>query len=215
VLIKDGGVIGRFRSAWRGRRARNLRSGVFQRYGRAMGWVWDDNRGRLMGEVNGWPVAAYEEPDGSSAIVLHSPAAMSPLLVRPLGRGPLPALEMDGLVPLMTGDADFDAAYQVRAAEPWFAMLVLTGPVRGALLAAPAQQWSTDGYDLVSLAPRPRDPLDLLARMSALTVVLESVPWEAYSDSAVPPGRSAVAAALDLREVRLQQRSEAALAQPD
>ena len=166
-------------------------------------------------QIAGWPVSAYDGVDGTTVIVLHTPAAMSPLLVRPRVQGGSVAVELDGMVGLMTGDARFDAVYEVRAAEPWFATLVLSAEVRSALVAAPEQQWTTDGADLIAEGPMPRDPLDLLARMAALTAVLESVPWEAYSDPSVPPDKSEVAAALDRRENRLRHHAEAELVQRD
>ena len=204
-------------SAWSGAvtGAASLRDSRFRQYGHAMGWTWDEDRGRLVGEVGGWPVSAWEDEDRSSVIALHTPAAMSPLLVRPRPRGGSVAVDHDGLTPLMTGDKAFDEAYEVRASEPWFALLVLSSTVRAALIAAPTQQWTTEDCDLVSLGPQLRDPLDLLARMAALTAVLESVPWEAYSNTTVPPGRGEVVAALSRREHRLRHQEAAALAQPD
>lgn len=203
------------RRSWRRRRDASLRVSRFRQYGNAMGWVWDEDRQCMVGEVVGWPVSAYEEADGTSVVVLHTPAVMSPLLVRPRVRGGSIAVEHDGLTALMTGDVVFDQAYEVRAAEPWFAMLVLSHSVRAALVAAPTQQWTTEGSDLLAEGPPLRDPLDLLARMAALTAVLESVPWEAYSNNNVPPGRSEVAAALDRREQRLRDHEEAELVQRD
>lgn len=205
----------RLRLRWLRHRAASMRDSRFRQYGQAMGWTWVEDRGRMVGEVAGWPVSAYEDESHASVVVLHTPAAMSPLLVRPRAHGGSIAVEVDGLTALMTGDRAFDEAYEVRAAEPWFATLVLSPTVRESLLAAPAQQWTTEGSDLVSVGPPLRDPLDLLARMSALTAVLESVPWEAYSDTSVPPGRSEVVAALSRREHRLRHHEDGALVQRD
>ena len=215
VVVRVPRSVRRLGLVWRRHRAASLRDSRFRQYGHAMGWTWDEDRGRLVGEVGGWPVSAWEDEDRSSVIALHTPAAMSPLLVRPRPRGGSVAVDHDGLTPLMTGDKAFDEAYEVRASEPWFALLVLSSTVRAALIAAPTQQWTTEDCDLVSLGPQLRDPLDLLARMAALTAVLESVPWEAYSNTTVPPGRGEVVAALSRREHRLRHQEAAALAQPD
>lgn len=214
-MFDVGEPLGRLHTLWRSKRASQRRDSRFRQYGQAMGWAWDEDRTGMVGEVGGWPVSAYESADGAAVVVLHTPASMSPLLVRPRVHGGSVLVEVDGLTPLMTGDDAFDEAYEVRAGEPWFALVVLSAAVRGALLSAPAQQWTTDGKDLVSVGPELRDPLDLLARMSALTAVLESVPWEAYGDPAVPPGRVAVSAAMVQRAKRLDRQQEAALVQPD
>lgn len=213
--VRVSSPLRRVRLDWRRQRVVSLRNSRFRQYGHAMGWEWDERRDRMVGEVGGWPVSAYEDESHASVVVLHTPAAMSPLLVRPRALGGSVAVEVDGLTALMTGDRAFDEAYEVRAAEPWFASLVLSRTVRQALLAAPSQQWTTEGSDLVSVGPPLQDPLDLLARMSALTAVLESVPWEAYSDTSVPPGRSEVVAALDRREHRLRHHEDVEVLQRD
>lgn len=194
----------------------SLQDSRFRQYGKAMGWTWDEDRGRMVGEVGGWPVSAYEDDTtGEIVVVLHTPATMSPLVVRPRVSGKSVAVDHDGLTALMTGDAAFDAVYEVRASEPWFALLVLSAGVRASLVAAPVQRWATDEDDLVSVGPALRDPLDLLARMAALTAVLESVPWEAYDDPGVPPSREEVASAIDRRRHRLRHHEESALIQRD
>lgn len=180
-----------------------------------MGWTTDEHTGVLLGEMAGWPLTAYDDAQGRSIIEFRAPAAMSPVLARPRRRGAPIVVEQDGLTALMTGDPEFDEAYEVRAAEPWFAYLLLGLEVRRGLLSAPAQEWSIDGATLTSIGPHLDDPLDLLARTGALAAVLESVPWRAYTDTAVPPQRAAVAAALAGQAPRLTHAQATALAQPD
>ncbi|MEO6822906.1 MAG: hypothetical protein ABI246_10175 [Candidatus Nanopelagicales bacterium] len=203
------------RLLWRRRRRQQAREARFRDYLRAMGWTADEHTGVLVGEMAGWPLTAYEDARGRSIIEFRAPAAMSPVLARPRPRGGPIVMEQDGLTVLMTGDPDFDEAYEVRAAEPWFAYLVLGTEVRRGLLAAPPQEWSIEGARLTAIGPHLDDPLDLLARTGSLAAVLESVPWQAYTDTTVPPQRAAVVAAMAGREPRLTHAQATALSQPD
>ena len=84
----------------------------------------------------------------------------------------------------------------------WLVRAIMDSGVRRVLLAAPAQSWSAIGDHLVSHSGSGFDPLDLLARATALRAVLQAVPWEAYSDRTQIPSPAAVQAALRTRRLR-------------
>jgi hypothetical protein len=180
-----------------------------------MGWVVDEQTGILRGEMAGWPLTAFQDAKGRSVVQFRAPAAMSPVVTRLRTRDRPSVAEHDGLTAVMTGDPDFDHAYEVRAAEPWFASLLLAAQVRQGLLSAPPQEWWIEDTVLTAVGPHIDDPLDLLARTGALAAVLESVPWQAYSETTVPPPRAAVTAALARQTPRLTHAQATALAQPD
>ena len=108
----------------------------------------------------------------------------------------------DGLRDVPTGDLAFDERFRLRGAEPWLVRAVMDSGVRRVQLAAPAQSWLAEGEHLVSHSGSGFDPLDLLARATALRAVLQAVPWEAYSDRTSTPSPAAVQAALRTRRLR-------------
>lgn len=176
-----------------GRRAR------IKRYAHAMGWE-ETPAGDLVGEIEGISIRVYEGENDSSVLELHAPGVLPRIEARPWEA----SVEVfgDGLRHVPTGDLTFDRYYMLRAAEPWLARAVVDVVVRRALLAAPPQSWVTSGEYLVAQSPTALDPLDALARATALLTVIHAVPWEAYADPLTAPTPAAVQAVVSQRRSR-------------
>ncbi len=183
-------------TSWLAGHSRRVR---LRRYARAMGWDLTTS-GVLVGEIEGVAVRAFE--DRAHATVLE--------LVAP---GVLPRMEMvaadkhvaqlsDGMRDVHLGDPHFEKYYVVRAAEPWLARAVIDATVRRALLAAPAQSWTTKDDRLTGRSGARLEPLDLFARATALRALVRAVPWEAYTDRLTTPTREAVQEAMSERGLR-------------
>ncbi|MFN8168671.1 MAG: hypothetical protein U0S36_07785 [Candidatus Nanopelagicales bacterium] len=169
-----------------------------KRYARAMDWEFSPE-GHLVGEVDGIALRVTEGPGRDAVIDMLAPAALPRMAVRPRSS----ALRVeDGLREMPTGDVVFDGRYRLCGAEPWLVRAVMDAGVRRVLLAAPTQAWTTEGEHLLSHSGSGFDPLDLLARATALRAVVAAVPWEAYSDRASTPSPAAVQAALRTRRLR-------------
>ena len=180
-------------SSWLSTHSRKVR---LRRYARAMGWdVTTD--GAMVGEVGGLSVRAYEDRTHSTILEMAAP-------------GVLPRMEMvglesrvaqvgDGMREVHLGDPVFEKHFVVRAAEPWMARAVIDHVVRRALMSAPEQSWQSIGDRIVSRSRARIEPLDLFARATALRVLVQAVPWEAYEDAHVLPSHEAVTAAIAAR----------------
>jgi hypothetical protein len=166
-----------------------------------MGWEFSPD-GHLVGEIDGVAIEVYEDRDRMSIVKLRAPALMPRLATRPRDQHPLTVSDGDGMREVPTGDLSFDRRYLLRAAEPWLARAVVDVGVRRALMAAPTQSWTTVGEDLVARSRAALEPLDLLARATALRALIQAVPWEAYDDRVTTPTPAAVQAAMRARQLR-------------
>lgn len=175
------------------------RKARLKRYARAMDWEFSPE-GHLVGEVDGIALRVTEGHDRDAVIDMLAPAMLPRMEMRP--RSDVAAPPLDGMREVPTGDLAFDRRYDLLAAEPWLVRAIMDSGVRRVLLAAPAQSWSAVGDHLVSHSGSGFDPLDLLARATALRAVLQAVPWEAYSDRTQIPSPAAVQAALRTRRLR-------------
>jgi hypothetical protein len=175
------------------------RKARLKRYARAMDWEFSPE-GHLVGEVDGIALRVTEGPRRDAVIDMLAPAVLPRMRMRP--RDEAVDEPSDDLRDVPTGDLTFDRRYHLAAAEPWLVRAVMDSGVRRVLLAAPTQSWSAVGDHLVSHSGSGFDPLDLLARATALRAVLQAVPWEAYSDRACIPSPAAVQAALRTRRLR-------------
>ncbi len=180
-------------SSWLATHSRKVR---LRRYARAMGWDLT-TEGALVGDVGGLAVRAYEDRTHATVLEMSAP-------------GVLPRMEMvaaqsrvaqvgDGMREVHLGDPVFERHYVVRAAEPWMARAVIDHVVRRALMSAPEQSWITNGDRVVSRSHARIEPLDLFARATALRVLVQAVPWEAYEEAHVLPSHEAVTAAMAAR----------------
>jgi len=170
-----------------------------RRYAGAMGWNLTTS-GVLVGDIEGIGVRAYEDRAHTTVVELLAP-------------GVLPRMEMvnadthlaqvsDGMRDVHLGDAVFERQYVVRAADPWMARAVIDLSVRRSLISAPRQSWTTKEDRLVSRSSVRCEPLDLLARATALRTVIAAVPWEAYADRQSPPTLEQVQAVVSERRSR-------------
>jgi hypothetical protein len=175
------------------------RKARLRRYARAMDWEFSPE-GHLVGEVDGIALRVTEGHDREAVIDMLAPAILPRTEMRP--RSDAAPAELDGLRDVPTGDLAFDRRYHLVAAEPWLVRAIMDSGVRRVLLAAPTQSWSAIGDHLVSRSGSGFDPLDLLARATALRAVLQAVPWEAYCDRDQIPSPAAVQAALRTRRLR-------------
>jgi len=183
-------------STWLSGHSRRVR---LRRYARAMGWDLTTS-GVLVGDIEGVGVRAFEDRVHTTVVELVAP-------------GVLPRMEMvnadthlaqvsDGMRDVHLGDAIFERQYVIRAADPWMARAVVDSSVRRALIAAPRQTWTTKEDRLVSRSSVRCEPLDLLARATALRYVIAAVPWEAYADRQSPPNLEQVQAVVSERRMR-------------
>jgi hypothetical protein len=174
-----------------------------KRYARAMDWEFSPE-GHLVGEVDGIAIRVTEGHDRDAVIDMLAPAILPRMTMAPRPGAPAQAVPApgDGMRAVPTGDLAFDRRYCLRAEEPWLVRAVMDVGVRRVLLAAPTQSWSAIGDHLVSHSGSGFDPLDLLARATALRAVLTAVPWEAYTDRVSTPTPAAVQAALRTRRMR-------------
>jgi hypothetical protein len=164
-----------------------------------MGWHLTTD-GVLVGDVEGIAIRAYEDRRHLAVVELAAPGVLPRMELRPRAGG---ASQVgDGMREVRTGDARFDSVYQLRAEDPWMARAVVDATVRSALVSAPMQTVSASGERLVARSDSGLDPLDLFARGSALRVLLQAVPWEAYTDRTAVPDREAVQQVLRLRQLR-------------
>ena len=170
-----------------------------KRYAKAMGWEFSPE-GHLVGEVEGIAIRVTEGRERDAVIDLLAPAILPRMQMQPLAV-PAPA-PPETMRKVPTGDLHFDRSYELWAAEPWLVRAIVDAGVRRVLLAAPVQSWSTVGDHLVSHSASGFDPLDLLARATALRAVVQAVPWEAYTDRVSTPTPAAVQAALRTRRLR-------------
>ncbi len=186
-------------SSWLATHSRKVR---LRRYARAMNWAMTTD-GALVGDVGGMAVCAYEDRTHATVLEMSAP-------------GVLPRMEMvaassrvaqvgDGMREVHLGDPMFERHYVIRAAEPWMARAVIDPFVRRALLSAPEQSWHTAGDRIVSRSMFRIEPLDLFARATALRVLVQAVPWEAYDDTHTLPAHEAVTSALLLRRTRPEE----------
>lgn len=177
----------------------HTRRGRLKRYARAMGWYLTTD-GVLVGDVEGIAIRAYEDRRHIAVVELVAPGLLPRFEVRPRERT---ALQVgDGMREVHTGDAQFDAFYSLRAEEPWLLRAIVDATVRQALVSAPVQTITTDVDRLVSRAGSGLDPLDLLARGTALRTLLQAVPWEAYPDRRTIPTQAAVNEVVRERQAR-------------
>ncbi|MFM2078010.1 MAG: hypothetical protein RJA49_1900 [Actinomycetota bacterium] len=183
-------------TSWLSTHSRRVR---LRRYARAMGWDLTTS-GVLVGDIEGIGVRAYEDRARTTIVELLAP-------------GVLPRMEMvnadthlaqvsDGMRDVHLGDAVFERQYVVRAADPWMARAVIDLNVRRSLISAPRQTWTTKEDRLVSRSSVRCEPLDLLARATALRTVIAAVPWEAYADRQSPPNLEQVQAVVSERRMR-------------
>lgn len=177
----------------------HTRRGRLRRYARAMGWYLT-TEGVLLGDVDGIAIRAYEDRKHIAVVELVAPGILPRFEVR--SRATATPQVGDGMREVHTGDAQFDALYSLRAVEPWLARAIVDNTVRRSLVAAPVQSIITVGDTLVSRGGSGLDPLDLLARGTALRTVLESVPWEAYPDRRTIPSQDAVHEVVRARQMR-------------
>ena len=176
----------------------HTRRGRLGRYARAMGWHLTTD-GVLVGDVDGIAIRAYEDRKRVAVVELVAPAILPRFELRPLSAA-LPQIG-DGMRAVHTGDARFDAVYTLRAEEPWLLRAIVDESVRGCLVAAPTQSITAVGDRLVSRGGAGLDPLDLLARGTAMRSLLQAVPWEAYADRRTIPTQSAVQSVLRQRQM--------------
>jgi hypothetical protein len=183
-------------TSWLSAHSRRVR---LRRYARAMGWDLTTS-GVLVGDIEGIGVRAYEDRARSTLVELLAP-------------GVLPRMEMvnaythlaqvsDGMRDVHLGDAVFERQYVIRAADPWMARAVIDLSVRRSLISAPRQTWTTKEDRLVSRSSVRCEPLDLIARATALRTVIAAVPWEAYADRQSPPTLEQVQAVVSERRAR-------------
>jgi hypothetical protein len=167
-----------------------------------MGWELTPD-GHLLGEIDGVDIRAYEGSDHAGVLELTAPGLLPVLDMVPRDgfSAASPRTASNELRDVATGDLTFDRRYQLRAAEPWLARAVVDNDVRRSLLAAPAQSWITTGHHLVARGRTGLEPLDLLARATALRAVIASVPWEAYPDHETAPSPAAVQAVMRARRM--------------
>ena len=177
----------------------HTRRGRLKRYAGAMGWYLTTN-GVLVGDVEGIAIRAYEERKHIAVVELVAPAVLPRFEVRPRERT-TPQIG-DGMREVHTGDTRFDSFYSLRAEEPWLLRAIVDSAVRQSLVAAPAQSIAAVGDKLVSRGGSGLDPLDLLARGTALRVLLQAVPWEAYPDRRTIPSQAAVHEVVRSRQMR-------------
>lgn len=180
-------------SSWLATHSRKVR---LRRYARAMGWdVTTD--GALVGDVGGLAVRAFEDRGHNTVLELSAPGLLPRMEM--VGAESRVAQVGDGMREVHLGDAVFERHYVVRAAEPWMARAVIDHVVRRALMSAPEQSWITSNDRVVSRSRSRIEPLDLFARATALRVLVQAVPWEAYEDAHQLPTYEAVTAALAAR----------------
>lgn len=177
----------------------HTRRGRLRRYARAMGWHLT-TEGVLLGDVDGMAIRAYEDRRHVAVVELVAPGVLPRFELR--SRASATSQVGDGMREVHTGDAQFDALYTLRAAEPWLVRAIVDNTVRRSLVAAPVQSITTVGDTLISRGGSGLDPLDLLARGTALRTVLESVPWEAYPDRRTIPSQDAVHEVVRARQMR-------------
>lgn len=177
----------------------STRRGRLRRYARAMGWHLTTD-GVLVGDVDGVAVRAYEDRKHVAVVELVAPASLPRLELRPKDAGA--ASVVDGLRVVHTGDPRFDDVYVLRAAEPWLARAIFDNPVRDAMVSAPLQSVTTVGERLIARGGKGLDPLDIFARGTALRLLMQSVPWEAYSDRRSIPTQQAVQEVVRARQMR-------------
>ncbi len=187
---------------WTTRFAERGDRGRLRRYAQAMGWDLKPD-GSLVGDIEGVIIRAYEDRDGASVVELEAPAVLPALEMLPRSAGPV--ADSDGMHEVTTGDEMFDRRFRLRAGQDWLALAVVDADVRRALLAAPEQTWWTDDVRLVAHSHTGLDPLDLLARATALRAVVQSVPWDAYVDRFTLPSQGAVQAVVRERKMRPTQ----------
>ena len=180
-------------SSWLSTHSRKVR---LRRYARAMGWdVTTD--GAMVGEVGGLAVRAYEDRARTTVLEMAAPGLLPRMEM--VGTESRVAQVGDGMREVHLGDPIFERHYVVRAAEPWLARAVIDHVVRRALMSAPEQSWVTSGDRVVSRSRSRIEPLDLFARATALRVLVQGVPWEAYEDAHELPSHEAVTAAMAAR----------------
>ncbi|MFC6236300.1 hypothetical protein [Longivirga aurantiaca] len=177
----------------------HTRRGRLKRYARAMGWYLTTD-GVLVGDVEGIAIRAYEDRKHIAVVELVAPAVLPRFEVRQREKS-TPQIG-DGMREVHTGDAHFDACYSLRAEEPWLIRAIVDSSVRQSLVAAPVQSITAVGDRLVSRGGSGLDPLDLLARGTALRTLLQAVPWEAYPDRRTIPTQAAVYEVVRERQMR-------------
>jgi hypothetical protein len=182
-------------TSWLSGHSRKVR---LRRYARAMGWDLTTS-GAVLGEVDGVAVRSYEERGRTTVIELVAPGVLPRMEMVAADRH-IPQVS-DGMREVHLGDPAFEKAYILRAAEPWFARAVIDHTVRVALLAAPAQSWTTRGDRLIGRSASRLEPLDLFARATALRTVVAAIPWDTYADRATPPTLE------DMQRVMSERRS--------
>jgi hypothetical protein len=74
--------------------------------------------------------------------------------------------------------------------------------VRRALLAAPSQSITSVEERLIARGATGIEPLDVLARATALRALVKAVPWEAYPNRMTIPGQAAVQEIVRERQMR-------------
>lgn len=168
------------------------RRGRLRRYARAMGWTLS-SAGVLVGDIDGVGVLAYEDHGRVAVIELVAPAVL-PRLEIAVRQTSIPQVG-DGMREVLLGDARFDEKYVVRGVDAWLVRAVMDPGVRRALLSAPTQSVTTVEERLVSRGATGLEPLDVLARATALRALVKAVPWEAY------PNRVTIPAQADVQEI--------------
>lgn len=87
-----------------------------------------------------------------------------------------------GMKDLELESEDFNRRYRVRADNPKFAYDVLSPRTMEGLLARPALNIRLSGTDAVSWDDGRHEPAELLARLDALTAVIDGIPEFVWSD---------------------------------
>lgn len=187
-------------SSWLATHSRKVR---LRRYARAMDWALSPE-GILLGEVGGLAVRAYEDRAHATVLEVHAPGVLP--LMEMVGAENRVAQVGDGMREVHLGDPVFERHYVVRAAEPWMARAVIDAGVRRSMLSAPEQSWVTVDDRVVSRSRARLEPLDLFARATALRVLVQAIPWEAYADERTLPSHEAVVQALAARTDKPAER---------
>ena len=163
----------------------------------------------LSGSYEGAPMVAFDysyetsttDSKGNRSTTTHRFAVCS-LQLRAL----LPRLELSpetaltrlaghlGMGDVELESEDFNRMYRVSARDPKFAYDVLNPRTMQALLARPALHMRLGGIDALSWETGRLEPVDLLARLSTLQLVIAGIPsfvWSDRTPSTEQPGASA------------------------
>ena len=82
---------------------------------------------------------------------------------------------------------EFNRRFRVNANDPKFAYDVLPARTLQHLLALPAHHWRIEGNSIVCWGSGRLEPVDLLARLNTLAIVVDGIPDFVWRDNGIAP----------------------------